>query len=463
MTSYAAHLRVGTHVWDVSTDDDPDYGPLAGVRFSWGARQDDGWPTQHEPTALVFGVIVETGTDFDDVDQGTLIHFTFTPSGYATPLLEFGGTVRDLTATPHPRGMVYNITALDHLTKLKEEYVTGGSVSDVLVPPGTLWAHLLAPSAGAIGTRRVADNAALPDPWGGQSSRPATNPPSGGSWGTPWTVLGTTWDVLTSVLATFTERRDAATSAPFTPLSQRGVLTYQLDANGDLLASRPFLGTWTQAGPRNAPYELVNVGGVWSAAGGNVDGCTLATAGTTWARERVEPNTAIVVHPTLGDVSKITRPHTGPDVVRRLPSEFPPTPGESSDPYWVVAGIDNPDQWGTRFYALAHTDPNMVAGWLTLPTAMQTLVAVHDIDPRHTPSGSGRQVGMLAGAALVIPPGGEWGVEFTLRRTLPDPNNTRTGGWIPTDAITWDELPAGLTWNNIDPALTWDDIALIGD
>lgn len=465
-TPYAAHLRIGSHVWDVTTDDDPDYGPLAGLRHSWYARPDDGWPTQHDPTPLVFGVIVEAGTDFDDVDQGTTVHFTFTPDGYASPLVEFGGTVRDLTGYPHPRGMVYEITALDHLVALKEDYVTGGVVTDALVPPGTLWDHLLQPVAGSVGTGRRSDFASLPDPWGGQASRPATNPPTGATWAAPWNIYGSTWDVLTAILAVFLERRDAATGALYTPRYQRGVLTYQLDGSGDLLASRPFLGTWTYAGPLNAPLELALVDGVWTAAGGNVDGSLLATSGTRWARERLEPNVAILVDPVLGEFPPVTRPHTGPDVVRRMPSGMPPTFGESGDATWVVAGVENPDQWGTRFTLMAARDPGLVAGWFTLPTAMQTFIAVHDVDPRHTPTGSGTQAGMLSGASLVIPAGGDWRVDFTLRRTLPDADAFGTGGWTPAEAITIDQMATDhptVTFANIDPTLTIDDALLIGE
>lgn len=458
-TTYSAHLRVGTHVWDIASGDDADYGPLASLRHSWDARQDDGWPTQHDPTALVFGVVVEEGTDFSDVDQGTVVHFTFTPDGYATPLVNYGGTVRDLTAYPHERGMVYEITAIDHLVKLAEDYLTTGIITNALVPPGTLWAHLLALYAGT-GTKRIKDNAALPDPFGGQSSKPATFPGSTGTWPAPWQITGSTWDVLRAVMSADTTRYDSTTGAPFTPLYQRGVLTYQLDANGDLLASRPFLGTWTQAGPINAPAELANVGGVWKRVGGNVDAGLVARQPTRWVRERVEPN-VVTTRTSLGAGATFTRPHTGPDVVRDILRVFPyPLGTEGTEPQWVVSGLENPNQWGTLFTVQAARDPDVVNGWFTLPTAMQTHVRLHGIKPAWTPDGSGVQEGLLSGVALVIVPGGDWRVDFTLRRTMPDQANPSTGGWT-TPGITWDQLDPTMTWDQLDPTLTWDQLSTI--
>lgn len=456
-TAYAAHLRVGTHVWDVDSTDPATYGPLASVRHTWRARQDDGWPTQHDRTELVFAVVVEAGADLDDVDQGTTVHFTFTPAGYASPLVTFGGTVRDLVGYPHELGMVYQVTAVDHLQKLAEDYATSLGVTTAYVPIGTLWARLLqdANLNGGNGT-----TPALPDPWAGQSSRPATNPtPPGATWPAPFNLAGSTWDVLRAVLQNSMERLDAATGSTYTPRYQRPVLTYKLNAAGDLDPAQPFVGTWCPAGPRNAPLTLTSGPSGWDGAGGNLDAGVAATAPTQWARERVEPN--LVYQGTV----PFERPHTGPDIVRRMPASDPanPFPLESTNPYWVVSGIENDDQWSSSMEVVASEDPTVVGGWFTLPDAMRTLVAVENIDDRHTPTGTSRMLGMLGGASLVLPPGGRWSVVFKLRRTLPDPADPLTGGWSVPGAITWDEIPPAVTWNDLDPSLTWDDLNLIGD
>lgn len=456
-TAYTAHIRVGTHSWDIDSDDPAGYGPLAGLRCAWLAPQDEGWPTQHQPTELVFGIVVAAGDDFDDVDQGTTVHFTFTPAGYAAPLVNWGGTVRDLVGYPHDAGMVYQITAVDHLQALAEKYFTRAVVSQATTPPGTLWARLLqdANLNGSIGT-----TPALPDPWAGQASKPATNPPGGGSWAQDWTMEGSTWDVLRAVLNGSMERLDAATGAQYTPRYQRPVLTYKLDASGNLDAAQPFVGTWCPAGPRNAPLTLTAGPSGWIGDGGNVDAGVTATAPTQWVRERVEPN---VVY--LGSI-KFERPHTGPDIIRRMPATDPAAPFKLDviNPYWVVSGVEGADQWTSALEVVASEDPSVVAGWFTLPDAMRTLVAVDGIDTRHTPSGTDRAIGMLAQAALLIPAGGRWSVVFKLRRTLPDPNDTAgVGGWTVPDALAWSELPPAMTWADFDPSLTWGNLYPIGD
>lgn len=452
-TPYSAHLRVGTHVWDVVSGDDADYGPIAGLVHRWQPmREDDGWPVQHDPTPLVFGVIVEEGVDFSDVDQGTAVHFTFTPDGYASPLVNYGGNVRDLTARPHPRGMVYTITAIDHLQRLKEDYVSGAT--SVAAAPGQLWDVLAGPAAGTLGTSSGPPNyTPLPDPFGGQTSRPGTYPTTG-SWGSPFTIYGPTWTMFTSFSSWDMRRRVAATGEALTPALQRALFNYQLGTDGNLLPPRPFIGSWATAGPRNAPRRLVNVGGVWKSAQGNVDASLLAEGGTEWSRQRIEPNTTIT--DTLAPVS---RPHTGPDVVRRIVGGI--LNPESGTSEWILSGTEQPDQWGTRWLLRAARDPLIVKDWFTPSLAMQTMVVAYDIEPRHTPSGAGVQLGMLSSAELTIPEGGDWYVSFTLRRTLPDPTNPVTGGWE-TPGATWAELDPAMTWAAIDPTLTWADFYLIG-
>lgn len=464
---YAAHLRVGVHSWDVSSSDDPDYGPLAGVRFTWQARQDDGWPTQHEPTLLVFGVIVEQGNDFDDVDQGTVVHFTFTPDGYATPLLEFGGTVRDLTATPHPRGMVYTITAVDHLQGLREKYTVSAAIGTVVPPGDSIWRRLIADAAGAGAGNGI--RPALVDPFTGTDAPPTT----GANLSSAILVKGNAWDVFVGYMGTFLDR--AGTNVP---RRQRPILTYRLDGAGNLSAAQPYQARWTQQGYGNSPLSLVETSpGVYGIGGGNVDGCTLRTAGTVWSRQRVEPNRVEQYTSVFPD---------SPFIYTRLPEQGPPPAfvvtrtmdgewweGNQTDARWVLSGYDSPDQWSSAFSLLGSYDPAAVAGWFTLPTAMRIMVAAYDVDERHTPTGSGRMLGMLAGASLVIGPRGLWDVGFTLRRTLPDwwdvyiyPSIGRQdygyGQWAVPQAVTSATINPAITSANIDPTLTSRDALLIG-
>lgn len=448
-TAYAAHVRVGVHSWDVTYDPDvdqtPDYGLLAGVRFSWQARQDDGWPTQHDPTVLTFGVIVAAGTDFDDVDQGTTVHFTFTPDGFASPLLTFGGTVRDLVGKPHELGMLYTITAVDHLKALAELYTTSAFIANG-EPTANIWTDVVKDgNLTGEGTKPF-----LPDPLSGDT-KPLTG--FGGFVFGDLTLVGSAWDVLTGIAQAATLKFGA------TPLYQRLVFTYQLAVSGELLAAKPFLGTWLPQGASNAPLELENGPNGWTVGGGNVDGCLMPTDAAEWSRQRIEPNVA-----RSGGVSTI-RPHTGPDIVRDVGTNNPRYLSDYTDPYWLVAGIEDPDQWRSELELAASEDPASVAGWFTLPTAMRIAVACRDIASRHTPSGRTSIVGMLGGASLTIRPGGSWRVGFQLRRTLPDRSQAGTGGWTePADALTYAQLAVShptLTYAQLDPALTYRDLTFL--
>lgn len=461
MSDYTAHLRVGVHVWDVASTDAPEHGPLAGLRFSWGARQDDGWPTQHDPTALVFGVIVEAGTDFDEVDQGTVVHFTFTPEGYVTPLVTFGGTVRDLTAYPHPRGMVYEITALDHLVKLAEDYTVSAFIP-ANDPTADLWPKIIADAGGAGGGEGI--RPALTDPFTGTDG-PL---PNGFNGITAYTIAGSAWQVLVGYMGVFLDRAGVTV-----PRFQRPLLTYRLDGAGNLDAAQPFQARWTSQGAANAPLSLVEVSpGVYGSGEGNVSAAVLRTDATVWSRQRIEPNRVDYTDPTSLSVFTHVRtpPGTGVPVIRSTGGWW--FEGNSTDAGWILAGEENPNQWGTEFALVAADAPELVAGWFTLPDAMRTAVACHGIDPRHTPDGSGAMFGMLAGAALVIPAGGRWEVRFTLRRTLPEWDDTYGlsdpgyGHWATPEAITIDQVAAAhpaLTFDALDPALTINDTLLIGD
>lgn len=429
-TAYTAHLRVGAHTWDIDSSDPATYGPMAGIKFGWTARQDDGWPTQHDPTLLTFGVVVAAGTDFDDVDQGTWVHYKFTPAGYATPLVEFGGTVRDLTATPDALGMLYTITAIDALQKLKEDY----SIS-AFFPSGEstalLWPRIVQ-SANLNGSIGITPD--MPDPLSGD-----TKPLNGGGfWGAAFALVGSAWDIFTGIAA------GSVLKVGATPLYQRIVLTYRLDASGDLLAAQPFKGTWLTQGNANAPLGLVDGPNGWTIGGGNIDGSLLPTDSALWARQRIEPN--VVTDGTFTYV----RPHTGPDIVRDVGDNTPdPFLSGYTDPYWIVEGIEPADQWSTDLEVVASVDQASVAGWFTLPTAMRIAVACRDIDSRHTPTGRTVIVGMLAGATLVVDPGGRWRVGFSLRRTIPDPKGVYAGWPTPTGA---------LTYADIDPSITYTDL-----
>lgn len=456
MTPYTAHLRVGTHEWDVASTDPAEYGPLAGLTFRWGARQDDGWPTQHDPTVLVFGVVVAAGVDFSDVDQGTTVHFTFTPDGYLAPLVEFGGTVRDLVGHPHDRGMVYAITAVDHLQKLREDYAI-----QAFIPAGSstalLWTDSLKDADGVGAGEGI--RPPLVDPFTGD-----TLPYTFGSFlGVSDVSFGDplpepAWNVLTGLLASGTIKAGA------TPLYQRGILTYRLDVDGDLDAAQPFEGTWVPQGAANAPLELVAGDDGWTAGGGNLDAALVPTDPTQWSRPRIEPNRAEYTGFLAGTFFE--RPHAGVTITRYLNDDGPAFLSDVTEPLWVIAGLEAEDQWASGLVVQAARDPELVAGWFTLPTAMRTLVAVHNIDPRHTPDGTGVQLGMLAGAALTIPAGGDWYVAFALRKTLPDHTAAGVGGWATPEAITIDDMATNhptVTFDSVDPALTINQTLLIGE
>lgn len=384
---YVAHLRVGDHSWDVTSADPADFGPIAALRCGWTAPENDGWPTQPSPSLLTFGVVVPQGTDFDDVDQGTWVHFTFTPDGYTTPLLEFGGDVRDLVARPVAQGMLYSMVAVDPLKRLDEDYVTS-----VFLPEGfamlDVWDEMVQDGGGSLGTEP-----ALPDPLVGQD-RPGSGGFVGPSEAGGITVQSSTWAALTGF----------ARAQPFRlgadPVRQRVILGYNLDAAGDLDAAAPFSGTYMAQGSA----ELVTA---------PVPANMVPTDGAEWSRPRIEPNVV-----TSDGYVMAERAHTGPDIVLAQSSS---DGFVFTDPYWVIDGVEGPSQWSTALEVEAWKGPSVVAGWFDLPTALNTYVQVSGVDPRHTPDGSGVYEGLLASAALTIRAGRAWSVGFALRRTLPAP------------------------------------------
>lgn len=382
--AYSLDLEVGGHTFTVEAGTPAELGTiLAGLRVGWTARQDDGWPTQHEPVSASFQVIVEEGIDFGDVDLGTPIYLHLVVDGVT--LCDFGGTIRDVTGVPHPRGMVYAIAALDYLVDLRA-YGIDAESPDEFDPFGDIW--------DALTDGVVIDGALVGMP---SLFDPPSYPYPGilGTWGSPTrTITGN------DALELFTGWLGGP-GVTGGPTGFRNIIVPNLDG-GVLDTDHPYV----------AVRALVGVGDTVT-----LDAALVPTDAVAYRRQRLEPNRAEVYDAGVL-MSASERAHTGATLTRRLETDedIPPTSAS-----WIVDNLEDlENQWTTTLRVQAWRDPAVIAGWFTLPEAMRTLVNVTGIDPRHNPSGETTYAGMLGGAVLTMGPDARYWVDFTLRRSVPE-------------------------------------------
>jgi hypothetical protein len=409
---YVATVTVGDHAWSVTSADPAGYGVLAGLRVGWTARQDDGWPTQHNPTQATFGIIVEEGEDLADVDIGAhvLIRFYVTPP--TAPTLEFSGTVRDLTALPHPAGMVYRVTALDYLKDLQEVHTPGPAAA-------------IEQNATDRLTYLTETVAGLPSVF-----NPPTVPyPESGLLPAFAYPASTAYDLLVNELG-----RLAAVQSWSGGKGARAIIVPNLDADGDLVAAKPWEAVWVLC--EADPYTIV-------------DAAQIPTEAVEYRRLRQEPNRAEETDGTFSE-----RPHPGiPTITRIVPTDD--TDIHTNLSWIVLYNEDLPNQWSTVWRLSTPPDPAIVEGWFTLPAAMTTFVSISNIATRHNPTGLDTYSGILSGASLVVSEDRRWWVDFTLRRSVPV-------GTVLPESVLWSEVDPLLTWTDVDPAITWSEADELG-
>jgi hypothetical protein len=381
LLDWTLDITVGAHSWTVNAGDPAGYGPLAGLRVGWAARQDDGWPTHPEPASCTFQVLTETADELADVDLGTPVHVVFTPTTAAAPLVEFGGIVRAATQVAHDLGQVTAINALDYTVLLAE--TPGPQLTTAQQTPQQRFELLENPV--------IIDGSLV-------------NPPAN-----PYPAANT--DVATGWYPALEAQRFASVLALLhhtlaRQVSPRMVLTQRL-TDGLLDPVRPWEAVPT---PATTIPITVNAG-------------LLHTQPTSWTRDRSIPN---VVGYNLSDFPavpdqvgsdidlELERPHPGTPDIRRNLAEGDTWPSH------VIAGQDGPSRWTTVLEVAGYLAPELPAGWFTQPDAQRHELTVPNIADRHNPNAPGDYVGLLAGAELTIPPGGQWLIRATLRRVLFD-------------------------------------------
>jgi hypothetical protein len=388
---YAATITVGDHEWYVESDDPEGYGPLAGMRVGWTARQDDGWPTQHDPFQAVFGVIVEEGDDLSDLDIGQPVAIQLYTDADPDPLVKFGGTVRDLTALPHPRGMVYQVVAQDYLTELKVSpigaFLPSGSLTEDIWTGG---------SPATFSGLAMGDANSPPDPFD-PPTVPYPGTGSAGTLGSDITVDGTALDIWTRAAGALAFPQ--AWAAPETR-DMRVIFTPNLDADAALDPVKPWV----------AAYVLKDADPV------EIDADKVPTSSVEWRRQYIEPNRAVGIISEAGN----ERSHPGIPTITRYLDDTPGTIGDTISQWVVLGEEDLPSGWYSTFTVQAWRAPEVVVGWFTMPTAMNKYVVLTNVETRHNPTGTDTHAGMLSSATLVMDGAGRWRVDFTLRRSVPE-------------------------------------------
>jgi hypothetical protein len=311
------------------------------------------------------------------------VHLVFTPTAGADPLVEFGGIVRAVTQAPHELGQVTAINALDYTVLLAEK--PGPRLTTAQQTPQERFELL--------------ENPVIID---GSLVNPPANP-----YPTADTGVSSGWypaldnQQFSSVLA-LVHHTLARQVGP------RMVLTQRLAA-GLLDTVRPWEAVPTPATP--IPV-IVNAG-------------LLHTQPTSWTRDRSIPNVVaydLRQFPAVPEdlveeeplLIELERPHAGQPDIRRALAEGDTWPSH------VVAGEDGPSRWTTTLEVAGYLAPDLPAGWFTQPDAQRHELTVPNIADRHNPNAPGDYIGLLAGADLVILPGGKWIIRATLRRVLFD-------------------------------------------
>ena len=114
---YEVDITIGVYHWLVKqtdTTDPVDPGPLGGLEFGWSLPTQDTYPCQPDPMDAALGILVSSPANVEAVDIGSTVGIKVRFDTTGTWPLEFYGKVTDLRGTPHPRGWLLGLLALDH-------------------------------------------------------------------------------------------------------------------------------------------------------------------------------------------------------------------------------------------------------------------------------------------------------------------------------------------------------------
>jgi hypothetical protein len=111
--TYRVQITAGARTWDVHQGDDPATCDLLDpLTISWAYPDDATYPAQPEPVVLQFSVLAPDAHDMDDVSLGDPVtaRLDLAAAGYP---VRFLGMITDLEASPHSRGVRYDVICTD--------------------------------------------------------------------------------------------------------------------------------------------------------------------------------------------------------------------------------------------------------------------------------------------------------------------------------------------------------------
>lgn len=456
--TYRCHVRVGDQAWTVTSDDAPDYGPTLPLSFGWDVPDGSpGFPCQPNPATASFGIVAPDSTAVAGIDLGSpvWVRFWTDTAGTGDPLAEFTGRVAELGAEPVDLGVLYQVQAVDYTVDLADLQVGAADWPDE-----------------AFSTRltRILDEA---------------------GWTHPFPITATSY---VDGVESFAGAKDAGyvsarqelvalvndTPSYYAPGVQYAlehwimVVRTSTDTGEPLVANQVDFSAVRQVGSR--PLRFTTAG----ALGAGLDHPDAVDADTvpvdvSWVRTKATECDSILITHRNTDVRSATS---------RLLWPGPPTPPPGRvHPYrnsttygpllfWIeksdMATDDTVARWqvdGIRveLWAAYAADPDAKVGegWWTIPTAMTHTIGVVSVNPAFSPTDAVAETGALAGARLVIPPGGEFYADLQLRNRAFPPAD----GEGADDGLTFDWLSANhpdLSLDDMEPITRFRDFDVIG-
>lgn len=396
---YRAVITLGDivpgHSWDITTRDEPAYGPTLPLSLGWDIPDGiDYFPAQADLTTLSFGVICSDASELADVVKGSQVTFRMyvDDDPDAEPWQTFDGVVtqldgEDITSLTDPDLRDFRVTvyAADNNARLASMYV--GYTDDW--PIESIFDRVT----------RIADEAGLLLDVGF----------NGGPHGTGMAGFlaarthGAAISVLDALKASLKDAADDYDSEPPAEYYGRYAFRYVPDDGTiyvDVFRRRVFSTTTLDGAKTKAEGKWTKSPGPQASDWVIVDGTTFGTPGDTVPLVR---NTSLVDYfggPGGINYSAFERDSLGESL---LPD------GSTSLNGWAVRAL---------IYA-AYLDPDPVALWASwAPPVIPVPVVVTPIAPELEVNAVDYVAGTLVGARLTIRPGGRYDVTFRLRAEL---------------------------------------------
>lgn len=446
---YRVTVEVGSHSYDVTFGDTPDYGVTLPLSFGWQVPDSvDYFPTQRNPLSGGFGIVAPTLDDVRDIALGDLVTIeVYTPAAAVEPWQRVTGVVSQLDAEVGPR-CVLTVYFTDPTWLLSQMVVGLGAW-----PLESVYERCdrIAAEAGIAIARGLLSEASM----GLLAARGA----------------GPT-DALSALRAALKDDADRNTSYAGLDHPVYGRPCYSYDP----IEQKLWIGVFERR-VTSWPAELGTDGTLHGVAGveGAVDGCVALTSGK-WSRLPIDRPTYVLVDGIVFGDS--TAPGAVPYVRNTsfVDGPGPLFPSATARAYLGRSLVpddstQNVVTWRTdSARVMTYLDPDPLAGVVALddygsgftapglhPWARLLPVIIDPIDPSLTLDGRTWIAGLLSGARLTIPPGGRFYVDVTLR-----PELVATDPAVTTGAATYDDVPPALTYADLDPLLTYRDLRLIG-